>query len=73
MTDYPSNPVRDTDKLSSEHKQQLDKTCVGMTSDQLSHGANHLHNLKDKLDAHSSKTITMADYKKAMKGSQDES
>lgn len=70
MSNYPTSPdeyVRPTNKLSDEHKAQLDKTCKDMNCEQMNHAANHIHNVTDKLRKHAEKEITMEDYKKAKK------
>lgn len=78
MSDYPVSATaeeykRPTNKLTAEHKSALDKASKDMNYDQMSHAANHINNAADKLQNHARKEVTMADYKKAMKGNQEES
>ncbi len=74
MNNYPADPeeyIRPTKHLSDSHKETLDKTCKDMNCEQMDHAVNHIMNKRDKLKKHAEKEVTMADYKKAMKGSAD--
>lgn len=74
MSSYPSEPgdyKRPTKHLTDTHKASLDKVCKDMNCEQMQHAANHINNSADKLNDHAKKQVTMADYKKAMKGNTD--
>lgn len=69
----PSMPERPTHHLSEDHKAILDDMVSDMPAEHVRHVGNHLHNQADKLEDHGKKTITMDDYKRAIKGESDES
>ena len=67
MNNFPAMPHRPTHHITQDHKDILDEMVNGMTTDEIKHVGNHLHNQADKLEDHAKGTVTMDDFHKAMK------